>query len=311
MSNLKRPTPKQRPSGSGNTRRPRNPRTSVVTKQQLRGGRIHVPSNPPDISYQPWFSLTVVKTSNGANTAVTLGDLVNSIVDQIDPMHHAFKYRQGGTTPGSDVPVLNIKINTVRAWNLSGHMIAMSVDDYSDSRKDDSDMLCGLVDVGSPTHVPAIGYDLPSSVRDFVLRNGNNAQDDIKVKLYHIIAPKSDTIVVYTSILFKFDGPIVFSTFANTMMSISSKLSQDLDDTRNHIKKLTDRDTSMGIGSVVIKGVEMAAPYVIASAAADMDSEVREQLDKIIEKVDNLNISKSPSEFSYCESSSSKEFLEH
>lgn len=211
-------TPRLRASSSHNRppihqqrhRGVRKSSTNFVTHKELTGGKLNVPSNPPSVSYQPWMPITVVHTGKSGEIIIKMSDLISQLMQQLDPTSHAIAQN----------PVINIKIRSVRAWNVSGTIIALSVDDFSDADKSikDVDMLCGIVDTGSASHVPAVGYELPVSLKNVILRNGSDASTDKDAVLYHIVSGKNDSVIIYTSIFWKFDGPSKFSGFQSTMM---------------------------------------------------------------------------------------------
>lgn len=264
------------PKNTSTSRRYRGRRTSAsrrnaVTHHELSGGSIQVPSNPPSITYQPWNHLTVVYTGNTSTTGeitVKVSDLCDQIKAQIDPI----------STGLSSTPIFNVKLQRIRAWNLTGHMIALSVDDYSDAAKaiSDVDALCGLVDTGSSSHTPAVGYDLPSSHRNIVMRNGSSSATDKKAVLYHVMAPASDTVIIYTTILWKFDGPSKFSTFNRAMLAAIESIAENVKGTNadvGAIRKMVDdmdsRSTRLAWGNAIVDGALKAAPYVIPAVARD------------------------------------------
>lgn len=205
--------------------------SNYVTHKELTGGKMNVPSNPPSVSYQPWMPIIVVHTGKSGEIVIKMSDLVNQLIQQIDPTNHAI----------SQNPVINIKIRSVRAWNVSGTIIALSVDDFSDADKaiKDVDMLCGIVDTGSASHVPAVGYDLPVSLKNVVLRNGSDPSTDKDVILYHIVSGQNDSVIIYTSIFWKFDGPSKFTGFQSTMMQAICDIRDNTDKTKKNTKALT------------------------------------------------------------------------
>lgn len=246
-----------------------------VTRQQLHGGQLSVPSNPPNIAYQPWNNTTIVHGGTSGSISMKFSDLCYQLAKQIDPVQSGLYWSADKKRLGT---IFNMKVLKIRAWNLTGNMIALSVDDYSDSAKAiaDVDALCGLVDTGSSQHVPAVGYELPASHKDIVLRNGTDDSRDTDAVIYHITAPSSDTIMVYVTVLWKFDGPVKFSSFENTITRILKNTASDVKQTRqinNDIlsvaKKLEEASSQFSIGNIVEHGVEIAAPYVISAAAAD------------------------------------------
>lgn len=259
---------KTKANGSRSTRQDRRNRASdVVTHRQLKGGPLHVPTNPPSVSYQPWYPLTLVHTSTSGSLTITMADLVKQVRSQIDPCSSGFTTNL----------ILNMKIQKIRAWNLTGSMIALSVDDFStpDQAKRDTDTLCGLVDTGSTMHIPAVGYDLPDSLKNVVLRNSSGTPSDSTSVIYHLMCNKDDSVIVYTNLLWKFDGPLKISSFNSTMLGLVGKISDDASDLRTtalDIRKsvltMEKNSESLGVGKVLIKGIETAAPYVLPAVAA-------------------------------------------
>lgn len=231
----------KRTSRSMAWRRKMNSDSKFVTKKELKGGQLHVPSNPPDVTYQPWYPLTVVHSGSTNDLHITVKDLVAEIRAQLDPTGHGLHAAIPSPSKGqpnlvrclldnADVtaPVINLRLLSVRAWNLTGRIISLSVEDFTDinTATKDTDALCGLVDTGSATHVPAVGYELPFTHRNIVLRND---VDEGKAMLYHIMAPATDTYIVYTNILWKFDGPAkILTGFENAMLKIMKNISANV-----------------------------------------------------------------------------------
>lgn len=204
------------PTAAGRYRGQRK-KGNFVTKREVSGGQINVPSNPPQVAYQPWSPIIIVHSGVSGEITITLKDLVTQLKSQVDPTKHCFK----------DDMIINLKIRSVRAWNLSGRIIALSVEDFSDSDQAirDTDMLCGLVDTGAGSHVPAVGYELPLTHRNIVLRNGAGESDKTAI-IYHIVSGADDAVVIYTSVLWKCDGPSKVSQFQNQMLNAVRSIQQ-------------------------------------------------------------------------------------
>lgn len=278
-----------------NSRRGQNP----VTQRELKGGSIDVPSNPPNVSYQPWNNLTIVHSGTTGELTITVDDLCYELAKQIDPIMTGLSYTKTNQTGSKLSSIINMKLQKIRAWNITGQMIALSVDDFSDSAKAiaDVDALCGLVDTGSSTHTPAVGYDLPASHRSIVLRNGSAASDSKSV-LYHVMAPSTDTIIVYTTVLWKFDGPSKFSSFETVMMQTIREISESAKNAStsvSHVEALvTDiqkQQSKLGIGNFLANGIEIAAPYVLPAVGA-----IEEKLDSIKAELVKLNLAEIPND---------------
>lgn len=251
-------------------------RNNFVTKHEMRGGKIDVSTNPPEIAYQPWMPLIVVHSGKAGDIAITVRDLAKQIVSQVDPAKHALKpFKEGEHTWNNEEPTLQIRLRSIRAWNLTGRMISLSVDDFSsiDKAISDVDTLCGLVDTGSSLHVPAVGYQLPNSHQNIVLRNDSRNSGAI---LYHVMCAETDTCIIYTSIFYRFDGPAKFSAFQDSMMALVQNLTADVRKITTSQKKLVTltkqvADHTKGdLGSAIIDGVKHVAPFVIPAAAMDV-----------------------------------------
>lgn len=238
-------------------------RSDFVTKKELRGGQLQVPSNPPNITYQPWMPITVVHSGVSGAITITVKDLIGQLIAQIDPTQHAIV----------DKAVINIRLRSVRAWNMTGKMIALSVDDYSDADKaiSDVDTLCGLVDTGSAAHVPAVGYELPESHKNIVLRNGTDSSTDSKAVLYHVVSASTDTCIIYTSIFWKCDGPVKFSQFQDKMMEAILEINKNAKLTAKIADKSADR----------LKDIREVCKDILKDMPSDTNSQISYLADAI------------------------------
>lgn len=159
-----------------------------------------MPENPPEVTFQPWNSLTVVDYFD-AKLQCTIHSLTKQMRTQLDPTSHAFK-DIGKTYDVSEFRLL-IKVQSIRAWALSGKMIALSVEDFMVPNKDLAavDQLCGLVDVGNAHHTPAVGFKLPISHQSCVLRDTKENNQTI----FEIVC--DGPAIAYVTVLWRCDGP--------------------------------------------------------------------------------------------------------
>lgn len=278
----------QRHSVGAPRRRQRD--TRYVTKKEMRGGEMQVPSNPPGINHQPWFQTTIVHTGASGDITIKVSDLVTQLVKQLDPHKHGFAPTNDNSGAG---PVINLRVRSVRAWNLSGRMIALSVDDFSDAQKavSDVDTLCGLVDTGSAAHIPAVGYELPESHKNIVLRNGLDRSTDKDVVIYHVVCATSDAVVIYTSIYWKFDGPAQFSAFHDQMMATVRRIERSTNVIDRNLELIKNNAEECDHGNVIIGGIKKVAPYVIAAAAANEDTvAMRDRIVELEGRIRHLSI---------------------
>ena len=265
-----------------------------------------VPTNPPDITYQPWCPVTLVLKHGGNELKATIISLTKALVTQLDPLTHGFRAQNDNSVNKNGGPLFQIRLRSVRAWNLTGHMIALSVNDLTSDNKSNTDTLCGIVDTGSSTHTPAVGYDYPQSHKDIVFHNDGADMDD---PVFHVITPNGDTSIVYVSLLWRFDGPSKLSSFAQSMHAIVAEMNKNvsagvkrLNTTSTAIKnsisaiqistdKIEKHTDSGGIGNAIVKGVEIAAPYVIPAIAA----EDAQRIDRLVTALERQSISASTS----------------
>nr|WOL30743.1 MAG: hypothetical protein [Chaq virus] len=244
---------------------------NFVTKREVRGGKLELSTNPPEVTYQPWMPLTVVHSGQSGEITMRVRDLCKQIANQIDPTGHGLKsYPEKWS---ANECIMQLRIRSVRVWNVTGRMIAISVDDFSDANKAiaDVDTLCGLVDTGSNLHVPAVGYQLPISHQNIVLRNDVLTSNTI---IYHVNCPSSDVCIIYTNLYFRFDGPAKFSSFNDTMFKLITRIRTEtvriqanVEDIGKNVNEIKDHDRGT-IGNAIVRGVEIAAPYVLPAVAA-------------------------------------------
>lgn len=152
-----------------------------------------IPSNdPPQLAYQPWNHVTLAWYSLPGDT--NFGDLVNTIKTQLDPNKTGFN---------EEKLAVQMKIHSVRVWNVSGKHVSLTVYDYIDG--DNKDQLCGLMDAGSNTGIPKLGYEMPITFRHHVIRNDAKTGKNI---LFTTSAASGDSILSYVRMEWRFDGPV-------------------------------------------------------------------------------------------------------
>lgn len=173
------------------TPRNRGVKSHFVTRRSLNGGKFIPVNDPPQLAYQPWNHITLAWYEKPADH--NFGDLVNQIKKQMDPNNTGF----------SDKLAIQMKIHSVRVWNVTGKHVSLTVYDFLDI--DDKDQLCGVMDAGSNTGIPRLGYELPLTFRQHVMRNDESTG---KRKLFTTSAASNDTLLHYIRMEWRFDGPI-------------------------------------------------------------------------------------------------------
>lgn len=237
------------------TRRVTRPHTErsgnlgFVTRKQLDGGHFSPATNPPQVTYQPWNRVIIVHPFT-ATLTLKVQDLLYLIRSQVDPTNRGFNQ----TTSGDARFVLQICLHTISVWNLTGRVISLAVDDFSDTRAGTGgrDQLCGLVDTGSTTHTPCIGYKYPSSLQHHVLRTDDNEGGVI---LLTSQSGTGDQCVLYLTLTYRFDGPVK----APNILSPSVEMIKALE---------TIKAQQPSTISKVVDGVAKAAEVVYVAAAS-------------------------------------------
>lgn len=171
-----------------------------VTQEQVFGGKFSPSPNPPDVIFLPWNRVTLVIPFSGTYT-VTVTELKEKLRKQCDPTGRGFNPLD--TTDRRFVP--SFKLSSYQVWNLTGHLISMSVQDFTDtqSAKGGRDQLAGIVDTGAPGLLPKAGYKLPASHRNHVLRS-----DDVEtlIEVLVIQVGSGDQGLLYVNLEYRFDG---------------------------------------------------------------------------------------------------------
>lgn len=201
---------------------------------------------------------------------------------QLDPTKRGFNQN----TRGDGRFVVQFRLFSVQVWNLTGKTVSLSVTDFSESvsASGGRDQLCGIVDTGSQTHTPCIGYLLPASHRQQVLRTDDEQGQDI---LFNIQAGTSDQCMLYLRIVFRFDGPVNPPKLLLPLDTINDKL-EDLSDTNSktsrkivgmdkilrRLKEISENTYATRPSTIkkVIEGVEYTAMAVSAFAAVSDDN---------------------------------------
>nr|AOR51384.1 ORF1 [Chaq virus-like 1] len=265
-------------SGVGPKKSTKGSRSSkAVTRGELHGGKVRVPENPPEITFQPWNALVVVDSITNKQD-FTVHHLTRQMWSQLDPNTHAFKSCPNTYTTNEFR--LLFKIQQIRAWALAGKMIALSVEDFMVPNKDLSavDQLCGIVDVGNATHIPGLGYRLPIAHQNCVFRDTK----DNDQTLFQVIA--DGPAIVYVNVLWRCDGPSKLPQFnaaaEQSLRDIRNYSLQSTRDTRN-IKINTDTvleklDEIIKNQPTILSEISNEIPVAAAAVAVTGVRELRE-----------------------------------
>lgn len=251
-----------------------------VTTRQLRGGKLLMRSNPPDISLQPWNHLTLAWMKGPGNT--NFGDLVNSIRAQVDPVGTGF----------AKSPAIQMKVHSIRVWNLTGKTVAMSVFDFTDKDQGNADQLMGSMDTGTPTDLPSLGYELPINLRNHVVRN--DAQTGALL-LFNTSSATSDRLMHYVRMEWKFDGPAKSPSFDTSVLervyikaSVSAKNSEairkSMEASQQLLQKLLDAQPTL------IEKVISGVTHIGAEVAPLLTDDTVQQISDLVQATKDLKL---------------------
>lgn len=255
----------------------------------VKGKILRLNTNPPVVNYQPWNHITLVKFFK-ATESVQAQHILALLRSQADPTKRGFNQTQTGDARF----VIQMKLKSIRAWNLTGKIIALSVDDFNEQEtaKGERDQLCGVIDTGTATHTPAVGYILPKNLQEKVIRTDDKQGADY---LFTCQVGESDQGILYINIEYRFDGPVVlpkyftpldyvnagFSTVAQGLDSqimataTLSKRTSDMKQVLSRLREISENTYAArpSIIKRVISGLgEVAMMAVATSAAAEEDS---------------------------------------
>lgn len=195
-----------------------------VTKREMSGGAFRPPSNPPQVTYIPWNNVTLV-ISHNTDLSLKVNDILGYLKSQLDPTSRGFN----STESGDKRFVVQMRIHSIASWNLTGRVISLSVEDFSDTNTATSgrDQLVGLVDTGTSTHTPAVGYKIPSNLSQHVIRT-----DDVTGPMYllTVTAPSGSQLVTYVKISYRFDGPAKHPEILSPLAEIETTIKEAVKD---------------------------------------------------------------------------------
>lgn len=212
---------------------------TFVTKRYIDGGEIKMPPNPPQVTYQPWNKVTLVKAAS-AKWDPKVQDLLSVMRKQLDPTQRGFNQVESGDKRF----VIQFKIQRIRAWNLTGRTIALSVTDITDAKpaQGGREQLCGLVDTGTETHTPAVGFTYPVSTRAEVVRADDITGGD---NLFIVQGGSGDQLMIYVDVFYRFDGPVTPPQLLLPFAKLNSTASKQLNAT------VQSRDGILEMGTLI------------------------------------------------------------
>lgn len=258
-------------------------RGNAVTFKNLEGGRFDPGTNPPSVDAQTWMHQVLVDTFkiSAKGGTYTINIIAEQLRGQLDPTKHGMKQ-------DSDYRI-QFRLKSIRAWNLTGRLIGLSVEDFSDASKNtlSVDQLCGLIDTGSPTHTPALGYHLPLAHQSHVLRND---AENGGMHLCDITGGTGDTVMVYFSLMWRFDGPYRVPSSLVPIDEILARTRRDMragfSDTISAIDKMSNsiQGSMPDTTNKIVDNAAHLASYV-TTIMADDDRDRIDRLERQLNRV--------------------------
>lgn len=263
MSGANRRGPRQGAPRARNSRSMKD----FVTKSEIKGMKVTPSTNPPDTTIQPWYPYVIVDTFHGSFN-YKVGDLAKYLRKMMDPNGWGFNPSDTGAKPFR----VQFRLQSVYVWNLSGKFITLSVEDFHDtqSAKGGRDQLCGLIDSGTQNHTPAIGYKLPLSCRNTVLRNDDQ---ETGIYVFHSQAADGDVCLVHAHVLWRFDGPVLPpANSAVTLHDLNENI-RILSQTAESLKEISEQNRKEKPSTIskIIGGVSQLA-LLVSTVAGEEDS---------------------------------------
>nr|UNZ11832.1 hypothetical protein [Zeya Brook chaq-like virus 2] len=227
------------------------------------GARYSPPTNPPDTTAQPWWSLVLSSIRKPGD--YTFDSLVTDFLKQVGT-GYTFNPTSYNTDRGSPFRI-QFRIERVAVWNLSGRIVSLSVwdvEERQDATTDttQTDLLGGWVDCGGVQCFPAIGYQYPSSHHRRVYRPDPRYAS---VKILTTTGGTSDSILYHIHVHWRADGTAKFSTIKSDVEEITDSVSEvkvALDSISNKEGPSLATRTLSNVGVI-------AANYVIPLALGD------------------------------------------
>lgn len=243
--------PKQQLQSAKPRRRNRN--SAYITTRQLNGGHFSPPSNPPDVTAQPWYPLTLSWTDTPST--VTFDKCLDIFKRQLDPSGHGLNPASYNSNTGTPFRV-QFRFRRIQVWNLTGRALSLMVWDDLEQNNSDKDQLGGWTDCGGVANFPAIGFTYPYSHANRVHRPDPNLKDTVICMT--TASGSHDSILYHLSLLWRFDGSV---KVLGTLPSAEERLLRELSTLTQAIK-----DSQPSTVDRVLDGAKVAASVIAVAA---------------------------------------------
>lgn len=234
-------------------------RNSRGSKVGEFGARYSPPTNPPDTTAQPWWPIVISSIRKPGD--YTFNALVTDFLKQVGT-GNTFNPASYNTDKGTPFR-LQVRVERVAVWNLSGRIVSLSVWDVEErhdasTETTQTDLLGGWVDCGGANCFPAIGYKYPSSHHRRVYRPDPRYSN---VKLFTTTGGTNDWILHHIHVFWRADGTAQFATVKSEV--------EEITDSVTDLKYTLDKE-GPSLASRTLENVGViAANYVIPLALGD------------------------------------------
>lgn len=247
-------------------RKPKRTPAYTVSERSNDYGRKYSPGpNPPDTTAQPWWPLTVSAIRNPGD--YTFDNLITDFLSQVGK-GLTFNPKTWNSD-ASDSFRLQIRIQRVAVWNLTGRIVSLVVWDIEEITSvngdhTEKDTLGSWIDCGGTSSFPAIGYHYPATHHRRVFR------PDPRYAGYKILttsAGSRDSLLYHIKIEWRSDGipnPSMLVRYP-VVERVLGKLVPKIDEVVSAVQQAEKKreDSASSVIKTVVDGVDLAANVVL------------------------------------------------
>lgn len=236
----------RKPKSSPAPKPPRRPRAD------MRGIKLKVPGNPPDVTLQPFNNLTMVHIGSNDKGVFeyTATDLIKELIAQVDP--------EGKQALAQDY--VDIRLIRIRAWNLTGKTLNLALYDFTARQASDATSPCltTIMDVGNPTTYPSVGYEWPTTHQQSTLNS------KVSRKVLTLVSGAQAQCVLYLTLLWKFAGTPKPLSSGELLMEIAHTLDQSRKVQEETHQELKTVDGKLSITNARLRKIVSAQPSLVS-----------------------------------------------
>lgn len=225
-------------------------------------------ARPSPIVLQPFFSLSLL-FSLSKDTDVRVSDVAGRIAKQIDPDGKTL------TWSGSATPVLGgiiiFKMQSIQLYGQRGSHIGFLCYDYSDFDQEVYNTFETLLDVGTDSSPPSLGYRFPNTLRQTPVYYSSNAASS-KMELFKVLCKSPVSVIIKLSFRFWAGSSYSPVNILGPLERIADSTSES-NEVLRELKALTEaiKSSQPTLLSKVKDGVSIATAAVTVLAGAELD----------------------------------------